>query len=325
MSEIKNSLSNLRFVILAAGNGTRNYPHSKGQVHKSLLPFGSMRMLDETLRCINEISLEGKPKVTMVVSNKEVEKYFLEALEKDLKVENKFRNNGREKQAELLSKLSILDKIDLSFVYQETPKGVGQAIGLVKNEFPEENIPFFTIFSDDLIFPKVGIDLSKYKQPITRMAERYINDGCEGNLYFTKVVDNPERWGIIDEGYITEKPTHLKTGEASFVGFILDKEVISNLGDAAKNVEIKGTEEYNRWNNEGKEIYQMPYINAAVEKDFKKMAIRTEVLRKEDEVLMDGGSLEGYEKVLIQTLLTSSINKEENIEFAKVVLNELNK
>lgn len=325
MSENNKTLNDLRFVILAAGSGTRNYPHSKGQVHKSLLPFGSMRMLDETLRCINEISYNGRPKVTMVVSNSEVEKYFLEALKKDEKVENKFKNNGRENQAKLLSKLSILDKIDLSFVYQETPKGVGQAIGLVRNKFSNENIPFFTIFSDDFIFPKIGINFSTYKQPITRMAERYISEGCKGNLYFTKVVNNPERWGIIDKGYITEKPTHLKTGEASFVGFILDKEVISDLGAAAENVEIKGTEEYNRWNSEGKEIYQMPYINSAVEKDFEKMAIRTEVLKKEEEILMDGGSLEGYEKVLLQTLLTSSINKEENIEFAKIVLNELNK
>ncbi len=35
---------NLEFVVLAAGKSTRNYPHSKGIPHKSLVPFGSRKV-----------------------------------------------------------------------------------------------------------------------------------------------------------------------------------------------------------------------------------------------------------------------------------------
>ena len=42
--------NDLEFIILAAGKSTRNYPHSKGIPHKSLIPLGSRKVIDHIIR-----------------------------------------------------------------------------------------------------------------------------------------------------------------------------------------------------------------------------------------------------------------------------------
>ena len=60
---------NLEFVICAAGECTRNFPHSKAIAHKSLLPMGDKRIIDYTLKDIVQM---GAKHITIVCSNKKV-------------------------------------------------------------------------------------------------------------------------------------------------------------------------------------------------------------------------------------------------------------
>ena len=60
------SPENLEFVILAAGKSTRNYPHSKGIPHKSLVPFGSRKIIDFIM---SQIILAGGKHITIVVAD----------------------------------------------------------------------------------------------------------------------------------------------------------------------------------------------------------------------------------------------------------------
>ncbi|MDR2099001.1 MAG: NTP transferase domain-containing protein, partial [Rickettsiales bacterium] len=43
-------VDDIEFVILAAGKSTRNYPHSKGLPHKSLIPLGSRKVIDQIIK-----------------------------------------------------------------------------------------------------------------------------------------------------------------------------------------------------------------------------------------------------------------------------------
>ena len=43
---------NIEFIVACGGRSTRNYPHSKAVAHKSLMPFGDVRLIDIVLKDI---------------------------------------------------------------------------------------------------------------------------------------------------------------------------------------------------------------------------------------------------------------------------------
>ena len=68
---------NIEFVICAAGECTRNYPHTNSVIHKTLLPMGDKRVIDYVLQDILRI---GGKHITFVCSNKQSIKTFQKAL-----------------------------------------------------------------------------------------------------------------------------------------------------------------------------------------------------------------------------------------------------
>ena len=54
---------NIEFVVACGGLSTRNFPHSKALAHKSLLPFGDVRLIDHVL---GEIIKMGGRHITFV-------------------------------------------------------------------------------------------------------------------------------------------------------------------------------------------------------------------------------------------------------------------
>ena len=50
---------NIEFVICCGGESTRNFPHSKGIPHKSLMPFGDMRLIDYVLKDIIDTVIDS--------------------------------------------------------------------------------------------------------------------------------------------------------------------------------------------------------------------------------------------------------------------------
>ena len=91
---------NLEFVICAAGECTRNFPHSKAIAHKSLLPMGDKRIIDYTLKDIVQM---GAKHITIVCSNKKVINDFKKALAPAKQVEEKLRTKGKTDIADILT------------------------------------------------------------------------------------------------------------------------------------------------------------------------------------------------------------------------------
>ena len=86
--------NDLEFVILAAGKSTRNYPHSKGIPHKSLVPFGSRKVIDFIMK---QIILAGGKHITIVVADNSAVDAFKQCFSREPEIEEKFESKGKYK------------------------------------------------------------------------------------------------------------------------------------------------------------------------------------------------------------------------------------
>ena len=307
--------NDLEFIILAAGKSTRNYPHSKGIPHKSLIPLGSRKVIDHIIR---ELISSGAKHITIVCSDIKAKEAFELCFTKEQKIEDKFKKNGNIIGLELLQSLYVPDDVDIKYVIQKEPKGLGHAIGLANKVADGRHL--VVRVPDDIILPNHCINDAELRKPaVRRCIEKYIKDGVGGNMFITRHVQDPSRWGIIDDGIFKEKPSESKSDEAFHTLAILDKKVAKRLQEVAERIDTVGTEEYNLWEKEGKEIHFDKYLNEEVKKDTEHMAIRTYPIAKTDTYL-DCGTLQGYEEALLYTLLKESVFKEKNKEVAQILL-----
>ena len=307
--------NDLEFIILAAGKSTRNYPHSKGIPHKSLIPLGSRKVIDHIIR---ELISSGAKHITIVCSDIKAKEAFELCFTKEQKIEDKFKKNGNIIGLELLQSLYVPDDIDIKYVIQKEPKGLGHAIGLANKVADGRHL--VVRVPDDIILPNHCINDAELRKPaVRRCIEKYIKDGVGGNMFITRHVQDPSRWGIIDDGIFKEKPSESKSDEAFHTLAILDKKVAKRLQEVAERIDTVGTEEYNLWEKEGKEIHFDKYLNEEVKKDTEHMAIRTYPIAKTDTYL-DCGTLQGYEEALLYTLLKESVFREKNKEVAQILL-----
>ncbi len=307
--------NDLEFIILAAGKSTRNYPHSKGIPHKSLIPLGSRKVIDHIIR---ELISSGAKHITIVCSDEKAKEAFELCFTKEQKIEDKFKKNGNIIGLELLQSLYVPDDVEIKYVIQKEPKGLGHAIGLANKVANGRHL--VVRVPDDIVLPNHCSPDSELRKPaVRRCIEKYLADGVGGNMFITRHVKDPSRWGIIEDGIFKEKPKESKSDEAFHTLAILDKKVGKHLEEVAEKIDTVGTEEYDLWAKEGKEIHFDKYLNEEVQKDPKNMAIRTFPIAKTDTYL-DCGTLQGYEEALLYTLLKESVFKERNKEIAQILL-----
>ena len=307
--------NDLEFVILAAGKSTRNYPHSKGIPHKSLIPLGSRKVIDHI---ISEMISSGAKHITIVCSDEKAKEAFELCFTKEKKIEDKFKKNGNIIGLELLQSVYVPDGVEIKYVIQHEPKGLGHAIGLANKVAQGRHL--VVRMPDDIVIPShCAVDVELRKPVVRRCIEKYIADGIGGNMFITRHVDDPSRWGIIDEGIFKEKPKESKSDEAFQTLAIFDAKIGKRLEQVADAVDTVGTVEYNLWMNEGKEIHFDKYLNEEVEKNPEVMAIRTYPIADTDTYL-DCGTIQGYEQALLYTLLKESVFKDKNKEIAKILL-----
>ncbi|MDR1009410.1 MAG: hypothetical protein LBL52_04130 [Rickettsiales bacterium] len=305
--------SNLEFVILAAGKSTRNYPHSKGLPHKSLVPFGSRKVIDEVMR---QIIVAGGKHITIVVSDDSVITAFEACFKREPEIENKFMRKGDTTRLELLQSLYIPEDVEIKYVVQRQPLGTGHATAVAYEPIRESGRNVVMIWPDDIF---VADRFAKYPEdrvPMYRRAvARYVLEGGRGNMAITRYVKDPSRWGVISKGYYVEKPVDMVSHEAVNGFFIFDKEVCEELLSEAKRAEagekIEGLI--------GGEHTFIPALNRIIEKNPRKMKVRT-VQMKDSDIYLDCGSIEGYEKALIYTLLAESRFARDNFKFIKLIL-----
>ena len=305
----------LEFIILAAGKSTRNYPHSKGIPHKSLIPLGSRKVIDHIIR---ELINAGAKHITIVCSDEKAKESFELCFTKEKNIEDKFKKNGNIIGLELLQSLYVPDNVEIKYVIQHEPKGLGHAIGLANKVACGRHL--VVRVPDDIVLPNhCALDKEARKSAVCRCIEKYVSDGIGGNMFITRHVKDPSRWGIIEDGIFKEKPSSSKSDEAFNTLAIFDAAIGKKLEEVADKIDTEGTEEYNLWKNEGKEIHFDKYLNEEVKKDPEKMKIRTCPILKTDTYL-DCGTLQGYEEALLYTLLKESVFKERNKKTAQILL-----
>ncbi|MDR1009409.1 MAG: NTP transferase domain-containing protein [Rickettsiales bacterium] len=284
------SPSDIEFVILAAGKSTRNYPHSKGIPHKSLVPFGSRKVIDYIIK---EPIAAGLKHITIVVSDERAKESFETCFAREKDIEDKFERSGNIIGLELLQSLYLPADVEVRYVIQSAPLGIGHAIGLVAKSSPGRHLA--VRLPDDMV-------LSKGKPAITRALEKYISDGRGGNLIITREVEDPRRWGIIENGVFREKPESSTSREAYHSLAILDARVGEALA-LAMDKPFAG------------ELHFADSLNSIVRED-SAMAIRTFPIGRE-ETYLDCGTLQGYEEALIYMLLSESPYREKNRAVAR--------
>jgi UTP-glucose-1-phosphate uridylyltransferase len=308
------SPDDLEFVILAAGRSTRNYPHSKGIPHKALVPFGSIKVIDHIIK---EPLCAGLRNITIVVSDESSKEAFESCFKPEPKIEEKFRKSGNTLSLELLQSLYMPDGVDIKYVIQDEPKGLAHAVGLAAKASGGRHL-VVRLPDDMVITDRRAVGPRAQKSFVERVIERYVADGIGGNMLATRHVDDPARWGIIENGIFREKPRESSSHEASHTLLIFDRAVAKRLEAAAEAADTPGAPEYGAWRNEGRELHYGDYINEMVKAD-PAMAIRAYPLSETD-IYLDCGTLQGYEEASLYMLLRASAFRKKHRETARRLL-----
>ncbi len=279
--------TDLQFIVLLGGKSSRNYPHSKGLPHKAMLPLGDYKVINHIVKNIYNA---GGRDISFVVSSYSYIQHFKNCFAREPKIEEKFKNKNDKIKLSLLKNSYLPDDLEINFVIQKNPLGIGHAVAISA----KENTNVYVVLPDDIIF-------SKSKHPFTRAVEEY-EKTKKGNIVITRKVEDPSRWGIIENGIYVEKPKTSTSNEAVISSLILDKSVVEIYKKQAKELE--------KDENRDDVLTQVDAINE-IAKQNSEMKIKTIPLLKND-VYLDCGTIEGYEKALIYTFLNESIFSKQN-------------
>ncbi len=274
--------TDLQFIVLLGGKSSRNYPHSKGLPHKAMLPLGDFKVINYI---INNIYNAGGRNISFVIANNSYQKHFENCFISEPKIEEKFKKKNDLIKIKLLKKTYLPNDLNINFVVQKNPLGIGHAIAISA----EKNKNIYVVLPDDII-------ISKKEHPFTKAVKEY-EKTKSGNIVITRKVENPSRWGIIENGIYIEKPKTSISNEAVISSLILDKSVVEIYKQQVK--------ELNKNENRHDILNQVDAINKIAKKN-PKMKIKTVSLLKND-IYLDCGTIEEYEKALIYTLLKDSI------------------
>ena len=179
-------------VIPVAGQGTRFLPITLA------LPKGMIPIIDRpsVQYSLEEAVSAGLEHIIFIISNEQeaIPRYF----DKRLDLEEIITNRG---DLELLSKLNVVpDSVDLSFVVQESARGLGDAIMSAKDHLVGES--FAVLLPDDLIFSHTPI--------ISQMMDIESEKGGIV-LAIKKVPDQSiENLGIVDAKRVADKVYQIK-------------------------------------------------------------------------------------------------------------------
>lgn len=303
---------NIEFIVACGGRSTRNYPHSKGIAHKSLMPFGDVRLIDVVLKDIVDM---GARHITLVCSSEQVINAFKDALATDTKTEEKLRKAGRIGIADSLRSTFLPQDIDLKYVIQTEPLGTAHVLGLAHRISPDRHGAL--IFPDDLII-NTGTGPSHLK----RITDEFLKN--EKQILITGVEkEDVSNNSIIQDGRLIEKPKH----PTSFIGGyspclfpkgMLDlatqkTDLYERTGVLDASSAIPGEWIYTDLANEFLDM-----MDAAGTPYGLKMFIKTP-----EYLMMDTGNLPLYEQCQLYALLKLSRFKDDNIRRAKEILAEL--
>lgn len=296
---------NIEFVICCGGESTRNFPHSKGIPHKSLMPFGDMRLIDYVIKDI--ISMGGRH-ITIVCSSNDVINSFKRALQTDERVENKLRQKGKNDIADVLKETFLPDDTDLKFVLQDKPLGTAHVLYCAQKEIGDRHVVI--IFPDDIILSKdeKNPHLKKLVDEFLKNPKRVLITG----LWREDVSNN----AILVNNRIVEKPKNPTSHIAGMSPNVLPNELI-------KYIVSHGEKRMQMALETGKEWLYMDSANDFLDDGGEANGFAAEMfLKSDDDLMMDTGTLPLYELAQLHALLKLSRYKEQNRELVKELLKD---
>ncbi len=299
-------LENIEFIIPCAGKSTRNYPQSKGIAHKSLLPFGSVRLIDHVLKQIFEA---GGRYVTLVCSNQETIDNFKEALAPCPDIEAKLREKGRASIADALKSTEIPADARIQYVIQKKPLGTAHVLGLAHRLSKDKHACM--IFPDDIY-----IDKDPKNGHLKKMLDTFLID--EKQILLTGIWQEDVRNNaIIDKGRLIEKPLNPSNNIGGFSPMMIPKPILDYMESKVDGLEDGTFKPFlvgNEW------VYT-DGINRFLDMQEGLCSYDLRMfLKDEDDLYMDTGALPLYEHALLHSLLFLSVYKEKHMKYIKDIL-----
>lgn len=303
---------NIEFIVACGGRSTRNYPHSKAVAHKSLMPFGDVRLIDIVLKDIVDM---GAKHITLVCSNEEVIEVFKDALKTDTKTEEKLRNAGRTAIADALRSTFLPDDVDLKFVVQSEPLGTAHVLGLAHRVSPDRH--GVLIFPDDIIL-NTGTGESHLK----KLVDEFLKN--EKQILLTGVKkDDVSNNSIIQDGRLIEKPKNPTSFIGGYSPYTFPKEVMDLA--TAKTDEYEKTGVLNASSAIAGEWIYTDLVNEFLD-NAEAQGVHYDLrmfLKTDEYMLMDTGTLPLYEQCQLYALLKRSKFKADNLAYVKKLLAEI--
>ena len=179
-------------IIPAAGLGTRFLPATKSQP-KEMLPI-----VDKpTLQYIIEEAIESGIEEILIVtgrSKKSIEDHFDRSVELELELEQK----GKTEMLKMVQDISNM--VNIHYIRQKEPKGLGHAIHCAKSFIGDE--PFAVLLGDDIVDAKT---------PCLKQLINAYDEYKTSVLGVQKVaVDDTDKYGILDVKHIEDRVYKVK-------------------------------------------------------------------------------------------------------------------
>ena len=180
-------------VIPAAGLGTRFLPATKAQP-KEMLPI-----VDKpTLQYIIEEAIESGIEEILIITRRNkssIENHFDKSVELELELEK----SGKDELLEEVRKIS--DMVNIYYIRQKEPKGLGHAIQCAKSFIGNE--PFAVLLGDDIVY-------NPDKPCLKQMIECY--DEYKTTILGVQTVRDEDvyKYGIVDGNQVSDRVYSVK-------------------------------------------------------------------------------------------------------------------
>lgn len=214
-------------IIPAAGLGTRFLPATKS-MPKEMLPIVDV----PSIQYIVEEAVKSGIKEILIITNpykKCIEDHF----DKTFELEERLSRSGKLKELEMIHEIS--EMVDLFFVRQKEPKGLGHAVLCAKAFVGNE--PFAVMLGDDVVANKEG------KPAIKQLMEQYEVTGSSILGVQAVPIEDTGKYGIVKTGSMVteglyeledmiEKPKINPPGNLAVMGrYILTPGIFEHLKD----------------------------------------------------------------------------------------------
>lgn len=214
-------------IIPAAGLGTRFLPATKS-MPKEMLPIVDV----PSIQYIVEEAVKSGIKEILIITNpykKCIEDHF----DKTFELEERLSRSGKLKELEMIHEIS--EMVDLFFVRQKEPKGLGHAVLCAKAFVGNE--PFAVMLGDDVVANKEG------KPAIKQLMEQYEVTGSSILGVQAVPIEDTGKYGIVKTGSMIaeglyeledmiEKPKIDPPGNLAVMGrYILTPGIFEHLKD----------------------------------------------------------------------------------------------